>query len=363
MKIAICHDHFVKRGGGERVVITMAKALAADIYTGYVDWNHIYAGMRDLPVNVLCHSPNQWKIALAFEKYDFSRYDLVICSGTWAIAASHNHPSIWYCFTPARWLYHESGSSKAIEAAIKNPVKRAMVKALVKPFSIYWRKKDQHYARQFDKILCDSSNVKDRVKACYGEEVYLRSSVVYPPISMEHFAWLGQNDHYLSTARLDNLKRVDRIVEAFKKMPDKNLVVVSGGPDLEKIKKSAEGCENITILGWVSDSQLEQLMGTCIATIYIPVDEDFGMSPVESMAAGKPCIGVREGGLKETIIHGETGCLCPHATVEEIVRAVTYMTPERAAQMREQCIEQSQKFSETKFIENLKFAIQEFEGY
>ncbi len=361
MKIAICHDHFVKRGGGERVVITMAKALAADIYTGYIDWNHTYAGMRDLPVNALCRSPNQWKIAMAFEKYDFSRYDLVICSGTWAIAASHNHPSIWYCFTPARWLYHQSGPSKAIEAAIENPAKRAVVKTLIKPFSIYWRKKDQDYVKQFDKILCDSVNVRDRVKVYYGEEVYLRSSVVYPPTSMAHFAWLGQDDFYLSTARLDNLKRVDIIVEAFKKMPDKNLVVVSGGPDLEKIKKSAEGYENITILGWVSDSQLKQLMGTCIATIYIPVDEDFGMSPVESMAAGKPCIGVREGGLKETIIHKVTGCLCPQAKEDALVKAINYMTPERAAQMRERCVEQSQKFSEAQFVENMKSTIWEFE--
>ena len=361
MKIAICHDHFVKRGGGERVVMTMAKAFDADIYTGFIDWEYTYPELKTFPVTAVCSSLNQMRIARSFETYDFSQYDLVICSGTWAIAASHNHPSIWYCHTPARWLYQFLDSANAIQAAIRNPLQRLLVTSLIKPFSVYWRGKDQIYVRQFDKILCNSLNVRDRVRAYYGEEAYQRSSVLYPPISIERFTWLGQENFYLSTARLDILKRVDRIVNIFKKMPEKQLVVISGGPDLEKLKKSAEGFPNINIMGWVSESQLEHLIGTCIATIYIPVDEDFGMSPVESMAAGKPCIGVREGGLKETIIHGVTGYLCENANEEELINAVTYMTPERARQMRESCISQSMNFSEHAFVQNLKSAILEFE--
>lgn len=361
MKIAICHDHFVKKGGGERVVMTMAKALDADIFTGFIDWEFTYPELKAFPVTMLCSSLNQWRIAQKFEKYDFSAYDLVICSGTWAIAASHNHPSVWYCHTPARWLYRPCDSSEAIRAAINNPLQRALVSSLIRPFSVYWRRKDQSYIRQFDKILCNSLNVRDRVRAYYGDEAYQRSSVVYPPISIERFTWRGQGNFYLSTARLDNLKRVDRIVNAFKIMPEKNLVVISGGPDLEKLRKSAEGFHNIQIKGWVSESQLEYLIGTCIATIYIPVDEDFGMSPVESMAAGKPCIGVREGGLRETIIHGVTGFLCENATEDELVTVIASLTPERALQMRESCTSWSKKFSEQIFKENLKSAIQEFE--
>ncbi len=361
MKIAVCHDHFLKRGGGERVVMTMARALGADIYTGFVDREHTYPELRDLPVTPLSSSPNLLKIARAFENHDFSPYDLVICSGTWAIAASHHHPSVWYCHTPPRWLYHLRDSPEAIDAAIGDPVQRALVKALVRPFSVYWRRKDQKYVRQFDKILCNSENVRDRVRASYGDEVYRRSSVVYPPIATDRYSWLGQEEFYLSTGRLDGLKRVDRIVDAFRRMPEKNLVVISGGPDLEKIQKMADGYPNISIEGWVSESSLERLIGTCIATIYIPVDEDFGMSPVESMAAGKPCIGVREGGLKETIVHGETGCLCPNATVDELVRAVRYLTPARAREMRETCVARSGQFSEQMFAGNLKSAIREFE--
>lgn len=361
MKIAICHDHFVKRGGGERVVMTMAKALNADIFTGFIAWEETYPELRDLPVTVLCSSMNQLKIAQKFEKYDFSQYDLVLCSGTWAIAASYNHPSVWYCHTPARWVYHPRDSHEAVRAAIKNPLFRILITSIIRPFSIYWKQKDQTYVRQFDKILCNSLNVRDRVKAYYGEEAYQKSSVLYPPISTDRFRWLGQDNFYLSTARLDGLKRVERIVNAFKNLPDKNLVVISGGPDLEKLRKSAAGFHNIQIKGWVSESQLEYLMGRCIATIYIPIDEDFGMSPVESMAAGKPCIGVREGGLKETIIHGVTGYLCENATEEELITGITAITPERALMMRDSCMSWSGKFSEHAFKESLKSAIQEFE--
>lgn len=342
--------------------MVMAKVLNADIITGFIDWDLTYMELQRFPVTTLCSSLNQWRIARKFEKYDFSAYDLVICSGTWAIAASNNHPSVWYCHTPARWLYHPHDSQEAVRAAIQNPLYRMLITSFIKPFSIYWKQKDQKYVRQFDKIFCNSLNVRDRVKAYYGEEAHQKSSVIYPPISTERFRWLGQKNFYLSTARLDSLKRVDRIVNAFKKIPDKNLVVISGGPDLDKLRISAAGFQNITVLGWVSESRLQNLIGSCIATIYIPVDEDFGMSPVESMAAGKPCIGVREGGLKETIIQGVTGYLCENASEEEIIAAITAMTPERALEMREPCISWSRKFSEQKFKENLKSAIQEFEN-
>ena len=360
MKIAVCHDYFNKRGGGERVVMTIAKALDADIYAGFIDWKNTYPELSKMNTKEICGSLNQWKIARAFEKYDFSGYDLVICSGTWCISASKNHPSIWYCHTPARWLYRFLKSSHAIDATAESPVKKMILKSFVRTFSIYWKRKDMQYVKAFDRILCNSRNVMGRVRKCYGQDAYEKSSVLYPPILTEKFTWRRQGDFYLSTARLDSLKRVDRIVSAFMKMPEKKLVVVSGGPELEKIRKMAEGHENIRIMGWVPEKKLHTLMGSCIATVYIPVDEDFGMSPVESMAAGKPCIGVAEGGLKETIVHGKTGYLCRHADADEIEKAVSYMTPGRALAMRKSCTSRAKKFSSKEFTRKIKSIACEF---
>jgi glycosyltransferase involved in cell wall biosynthesis len=224
-------------------------------------------------------------------------------------------------------------------------------------FAKYWKNKDQKYVKEFDSILCDSINVRDRVKKFYGEEVYNKSVVVYPPIFTEKFKWVKQADFYLSTARLDKMKRVDTIIKAFQKMPDKKLVVISGGPEMELVKTLSKGYNNITIIGWVSEKDLLEYIGSCIATIYMPIDEDFGMSPVESQSAGKPCIGVNEGGLKETIVHNKTGYLCDNATEEELIKAVKYMTPKRALSMKRACILNSKKFSDKEFTKGIKDSI------
>ena len=138
-------------------------------------------------------------------------------------------------------------------------------------------------------------------------------------------------------------------------MPDKKLVVASGGPELDKIKKLAEGHPNITILGWITDAQLLEYLGKCLATIYIPIREDFGMSAVESMQAGKPVIGVAEGGLLEIITDQKNGLLLPpDSTTYDLQEALKKITPDLARQMESECYSTAQKFSEKTFIEQMK---------
>jgi len=141
-------------------------------------------------------------------------------------------------------------------------------------------------------------------------------------------------------------------------MPDKKLIVASGGECEVEIRKQAAGFSNITVLGWVDNEKMYDLVGRCIAGIYIPIDEDFGMTPVEGMAAGKPSIGVSEGGLKETIIPGKTGVLiAPEASVGELKAAVYTLTPERALAMRADCEAQAKNFSLENFETNLRKVI------
>ena len=195
---------------------------------------------------------------------------------------------------------------------------------------------------------------------------------------------------------MDPLKRIDLIVRAFKEMPDKRLVVVSGGSDMANIKKMTDKVENIDVLGWVDDEKLCDLMGRCIATIYIPRDEDFGISPVESMAAGKPVIGVQEGGLLETVgvlrsgvgshpgeirsarhsreFHGvkrsegvrrngllitDCGVLVPkEPEVDHVMKAVEWMTPKRALGMRGSCEERAKRFDTDVFLQKMRDVIE-----
>jgi len=244
-----------------------------------------------------------------------------------------------------------------------------------------------------------SETVRRRTRKFLGRD----SRVIYPPCETDRFQFLDQQDFFLSTARLDPLKRVDLIVEAFLKMPKKNLVVVSGGSEIHKIKETAGRGKNIQVLGWVGEEKLQDLTGKCIATVYIPRDEDFGMSPVESMAAGKPVIGVQEGGLLETVgegrrrrtedrgqrteggggpseiekkkaFHGvkkadreserdllitDCGVLVPEEPkVEHIIKAVEWMTFQRALEMRWACEARAKKFSKSVFEEKMREVIE-----
>ena len=174
--------------------------------------------------------------------------------------------------------------------------------------------------------------------------------VIHPPCGMEGLRWLGQEDYYLSVARLDPLKRVDVIVEAFKGMPHQKLVVTSTGGEAARLRRMACGSGNIIFTGPVSDVHLAELIGRAIATIYVPIEEDFGISPVESMAAGKPVIGCAAGGLLETVVDGVTGRLLPvDVTPRHLIEAVVDMTPRRAMTMRDACMERAKVFDQRVF--------------
>jgi glycosyltransferase involved in cell wall biosynthesis len=255
-----------------------------------------------------------------------------------------NGRNILYCHTPPRFLYDQKDHFAG--RAGRDPARRM---ALQK-----FRDGYEAAVERMDVIIANSRTVQERISTYLGQS----STLVYPPCDLEAFRWIEQGDYYLSTARLSPLKRVDKIVSAFVGMPDRKLVVASSGEDLEQLKALAAGARNIVFLGWVSDTQLTELIGRAIATIYVPTDEDFGMSPVESMAAGKPVIGVAEGGLRETILDGQTGTLLqPGFTSDDLANAVCELTQERALAMRAACETRAELFSRDRFIEGMRAAL------
>jgi len=215
------------------------------------------------------------------------------------------------------------------------------------------------YERDISKIdlmLTNSKNTQTRIKSFLG----IDSEILYPPVDMKEFKFLWQDDYYLSFARLADAKRVDRIVEAFKNMPEKKLIVIYGenDPAKQKIFDLAEGSENIEFITLKNNIWFTNYVGNAIATIYIPIDEDFWMSPVESMAAGKPVIGVDDGGLKESIIHKKTWLLIDkEAKVGDIIEAVESIDAKKALSMRDDCEKRASDFSLENFEKKLKLFI------
>ncbi len=228
-----------------------------------------------------------------------------------------------------------------------------------------------------DMIITNSKNVQKRLKDFTGFD----SKIIYPPTDTSRFTpvegwrlkvegskpelienlktWKLEN-YFLSFARLSPPKRVDMIVDAFLGMPEEKLILTYGKNDpmkddiFSKIRES----KNITALESPDDESLISLIQWATATIYIPVDEDFGMSPVESMACGTPVIGVDEWWLRETIIDGKTGKLIEIINykwwVINLQKVIQDVPKEDWKQMRDSCVWRAQDFSLEKFQERLQ---------
>jgi glycosyltransferase involved in cell wall biosynthesis len=359
MKILIIHDRFMFRGGAERLVLIMAKGLGADIATGFWSENETYP-KNEVPHKLFVLGSSSQKSGWRYLKFQWlfyfktkfiKDYDVVIFSGNNCLSAAHNVrldvKKIFYCHTPVRHAYDLK------DYYLKNKVwwKKIIIACFI-PFS---RLVYQWGFNQMDTVIANSKNVQERIKKYLNHD----SIVIWPPIQTNKFKWLSQGDYYLSFSRVDKLKRVGDIVRAFQKMSDKKLIICSGGDDLENVKKLAEGFSNIQILGWVNDEKLVELVGNCIATFYVPMNEDAGMVQLESMSAGKPCLGVFEGGLKETIIDEKTGKFVPaNYTIDDIISAVNWLSPERCLAMRPDCEAQAGRFSEERFVDEIRRVIQ-----
>ena len=347
----ILYDYLFCRGGAERVTLELADDLEADLCCGFrditafpaEDLSHLRCiELRSRPFR--CH-----RLHLFFYMWLFWRnthflrhYQWVIYSGSSAPLAVSRHsrgPNICYCHTLPRFAYD------LFEHFLNNldMKRRLFFRGLVCLTRFFYARA----MRRMDVVVANSANVQARLRRYLGIE----AQIVYPPCAVDAFRWLGQGDYFLSTARIEPLKRVEALVLAFMAMPEKKLVVTSGGSEFERLRRLAAGCGNISFTGWLSDAEMHETVGRALATVYIPRDEDFGMSPVESMAAGKPVIGVAEGGLMETVLNGETGILLPaEPTVEQIQAAVRSMTRERTLAMRPACEQQAKKFSRQRFF-------------
>jgi glycosyltransferase involved in cell wall biosynthesis len=347
----VLHDYFATAEGGGRLCRVLADAVEADLAYGFARLPHPFVfGMAnnrreiDLALRSVIPLWQQFKLARGFAGFRPSKnYDVAVYSGFYTpLAVPVAKKNVLYCHTPPRFVYDQRDFYLAAIPAPLRPVLNA--------FSAYLQPRYEAAVRRMDVVLTNSHNVRRRIQTFLGVD----ATVVYPPCDTERFRWLEQGDYYLSTARLDPLKRVDQIVRAFLQMPDKTLVVASGGSELRTLKKIAGGAANIHFTGWVDEARLANLVGRALAVIYLPKDEDFGMSPVEAMAAGKPVIGVAEGGLLESITEESGILLAADFDIEAIKKAVRGLTAHEAEKMRHACEKRAQDFRHAVFVEHMQ---------
>lgn len=347
----VVHDYLQVNGGAERLVITLASGLpscalaVSGIYPDFAesgDYRHQHPHVIGAAaLGVLPRIPRALA-TFSSPPAVLRNAQQVIYSGLYAPLAAlkqRHGQRIYYCHTPPRFAFDQLDRYLARVAAPVRPLLRLAIGT--------YRHRYLQALHCMDRVVTNSHHVRARLLAQTG----IDADVIYPPIDTQALRFLGQQGYYLSLGRLEPNKRVDRIVRAFIDMPDQQLVVASGGSQLAALKALAAGAANIRFVGWLDGPALAQLMGNAIAALYIPEDEDFGMSAVEAMAAGKPLIGVNEGGLRESVIDQQTGILLPaNPAPTAIIHAVRQLSANRALSMRDACEARAEVFTQMHFL-------------
>jgi glycosyltransferase involved in cell wall biosynthesis len=181
----------------------------------------------------------------------------------------------------------------------------------------YLRMWDVRTAHGVDHFVADSTYVARRIRKVYGRD----ASVVHPPVDTEYFqpGKMTRGEWYVTASRLVPYKRIDLIVQSFASMPDRKLLVIGDGPQMERCRKLARG--NVVFAGHVSDEELRKALQTARAFVFA-AEEDFGILPVEAQACGTPVLCYGRGGVLDTVIPGITGLFFSQQTPEAIFETV-----------------------------------------
>ncbi len=299
MKIAIFHDYFGAVGGGEKTVLTLAEILGADIITTDTDALSIikpHVPVHSLFPTIKIPPLKQVSASLYFSLADYrDQYDFFIFTGNWSIHAATMHtPNLWYCFTPTRAFYDLYDTFRLRQ----DPITRTLFTAWT---SIH-RPMNLRAVQNVESIISISRTVAERVEKYY----HRNSSVIYPPIDISRYHCLEYGDFWLSVNRLYPEKRIELQIEAFREMPDERLIIVGGYSKGDHAARYANRIlndlpPNVEYHGEVSESELIDLYARCKGHITTAMDEDYGLTPLEAMASGKPVIAVNEGGYRETV--------------------------------------------------------------
>ncbi len=319
MKLALVHDWLNQRGGAEDVLETLVTFYpGSPIYTSlyapdimpdaYRQWDIRTLWMDKLPRIHTHHQPYLALYPLAWEGLDLSAYDVILSNKSgFCHGVRHDDRTlhICYCLAPTRYVWQpdvyiaREGFSREVELGLR-------------PLLAMLRRWDLMAARRVDEFIAISTEIQARIKTFYGRD----SVIIFPPVDTARFQPSNVvEDYFLVVSRLIPYKRIDLAVEAATKL-GVPLKVAGKGRDLDQLE--ARAGSTVEFLGYVPDDQLPDLMARCKAFIF-PGLEDFGITPVQAQAAGRPVIAYRGGGALNTVIPGKTGELFDAMTVDSLM--------------------------------------------
>jgi len=254
----------------------------------------------------------------AIEQFNLKDYDLILSTSHCVAKGIVPMPEslhICYCFTPMRYIWD-------MYFEYFGETRLAFQKFIFSALSNYLRIWDVTSSRRVDFFVAISHHVERRIKKYYGRG----STVIYPPVDCSFFQPSKEpekeSDYFLMVTAMAPYKRVDLAVEAFNRS-GKRLLIIGEGPGMKSLKKMAK--TNIEFLGWLSNENVKSYYQGCRAFIF-PGEEDFGMTPVEAQACGKPVIAYERGGVLESVIpfpqEKATGIFFSQPTAESLLQAI-----------------------------------------
>lgn len=299
MRVAIVVDWLAVLGGAERVLGGMLELYPqADLFAvvDFLDERDILGGrpvttsfIQNLPFARRAFRNYLPLMPLAVEQWDFSGYDLVLSSShavAKGVIAGPDQVHVCYVHTPMRYAWDLQGQYLRTKGAWGWPARWLLHRLRL------W---DQLSAHRPDVLVANSAFVARRIAKCWGRT----AAVVHPPVGIGRLALPARSeDFYLAVNRLVSYKRVDLMLDAFATMPDRRLVVIGDGPEMDRLALKATG--NVLLLGRQSDAVVQDHLARCRAFI-IAAEEDFGIAPLEAQASGKPVIAFARGGAVESL--------------------------------------------------------------
>lgn len=307
MRIALVHDYLSQDGGAERVLKAFHELWPeAPIFVLFhdsekiTDFNSTTINESFLSRLPFVRQHFQWYlplIPLATEKYNLEEFDVVLSSTSAfakGILTAPHTLHISYCHTPARYLW--SDTHQYVAHLKYNPLVKIFLPRLISKMRLW----DTMSADRVDHFVANSRTVQFRIQKYYRRE----SDVIHPPVNLSAFSINEKlDDYFVAGGRLVPYKNLDLVVRAFNRL-GQPLKIFGIGNELSQLRSIAK--PNILFLGRVSETEKAKLLAGARAFIH-PQIEDFGITPLEAMASGRPVIAYAGGGATETVVPNETG--------------------------------------------------------
>ncbi len=327
MQLALVHDWLNQRGGAEDVLEVLVDLYPqSPIYTSiyYADqmpdayraWDLNTLWIDKLPYIHQRHQPYLPLYPLAWGGVDLSAYDVVLSNKS-GFCHGFQHDAetlhVCYCLTPTRYVWQ-------LDAYLKREGFGRAVSLSLRPLIEMLRRWDFEAAGRVDHFIAISTAIQKRIKRYYQRDAH----IIYPPVETDRFQPASScDDYFLCVSRLIPYKRIDLAVQAATRL-DVPLKVAGMGRALDDLK--AKAGPTVEFLGYVPNEDLNDLLARCKAFVF-PGLEDFGIAPVQAMAAGRPVIAFGAGGALDTVLPGETGELFREQTVESLAAAMADFDP------------------------------------